>query len=91
MEKSLESSKIDKCTALDKTTHRPDFFPKKNKRRCLLIRYSSIVLPTFFAASVFTFQVFSSNSLTLKVRKNQFIIQVTKLERFYCLGQKVAD
>ena len=39
----------------------------------------------------FTFQVFSSNSLTLKVRKNQFIIQVTKFERFYCLGQKVAD
>ena len=51
----------------------------------------SIVLPTIFAASVFTFQVFSSNSLTLKVRKNQFIIQVTKFERFYCLGQKVAD
>ena len=49
------------------------------------------LLSTIFDASVFTFQVFSSNPLTLKVGKNQLIIQVTKFKHFYCLGQKVAD
>ena len=42
MGKSLGSSKINKRTALNKTAQARFFPKKKNKRTCLLIRYSRV-------------------------------------------------